>query len=66
MPLGTEEDTQLTCMKFLVRTVSSKAVRWGCQGLVGPSITADCMEAGPQVTVNYSSALSLDDGTLWI
>jgi hypothetical protein len=32
-------------MKFLVRTVSSKAVRWGCQGLVGPSITAYYMEA---------------------
>jgi hypothetical protein len=53
-------------MKFLVRTVFNKAVRWGCQGLVGPSITAHCMEAEPQVTVNYSSALRLDDRRLCI
>jgi hypothetical protein len=66
IPLGIAEDTQLTCVKFLVRTVSSKAVKWGCHGLVGPRITADCIESGLQVTVNYSSALSLDDGTLWI
>jgi hypothetical protein len=50
-PFGIAADTQLKCMKILVRMVSSKAVRWGYQGLVGPSITADCKEAGPQVTV---------------
>jgi hypothetical protein len=59
--LGIAADTKLRCMKLLVRTESSKAVRWGCQGLVGPSITAICMEAESQVTVKYSSALRLND-----
>jgi hypothetical protein len=58
---GIAGDTQLRCVKVLVRTESSKAVRRGCQGLVGPSITAFCMKAGSQVTVKYSSALRLND-----
>jgi hypothetical protein len=60
-PLGIAADTKLRCMKVLVRTESSKAVRWGFQDLVSPSTTAIYMEAGSQVTVKYSSALRLND-----
>jgi hypothetical protein len=55
------EITQLTCMSSLVQTVSRKAVRWGFGGLVGPIITAVCVDAKHQVTVDYSSTLKLGD-----
>jgi hypothetical protein len=48
-------------MSSLVQTVLKKAVRWGFWGLVGPTITAVCVEAGHQVTEDYSSTLRLGD-----